>query len=154
MGAQMESAERVRVEVLREVHELLDTAAFSLETVRMALGIGQCARDPLGSLDSRLASPDEEEREAGVVALEALEHARSAYLELASLFDQPDNEILGYEIRFWTSFDWAVGRLFDPSVRTTGHQSLRSELVEATSRTSALATWLDLIGQRELVSTA
>ena len=144
----MEHTERERGEVLREIRELLDTAAFSLETVRMAIGIGRCARDPLTSLDMRLQSPDEEEREAGGVAVEALEHARAAFFELAHVLDLPEYEPIGLEMRFWSSFEWLQARLFEPSTRLSGQQSLRTELVEAGARTAALVNWLELIGGR------
>lgn len=120
---------------LVELAELLETAAFSFETVRMALTIGRRSREAFLSLDHRLSNGDGEEREAGVVALEALDNARGAFMDLAEMFEDVSHEGLGYEIQFWSSFEWCLTRLFDESVRHTGQQALRHELVEATRRT-------------------
>ena len=59
-------------------------------------------------------------------------------MELAYLFDQDEYEPLGLDLRFWSTFEWAMGRLFELSVRASGQQSLRAELVEAAARMEAL----------------
>lgn len=131
-----------------ELGELLETAGFSLETVRMALSIGRCAHDAFSTLDDRIQSGNTEEREAALVALEALDNARGAYLDLAEVLDEPEREGLGYEIRFWSTFEWCWSRLFTEPVRGTGQSSLRHELVEAARRTRSLHSTLEFLSAR------
>ena len=119
----------------RELDELLEAARFSLETARMALAIGRRSRSAFLTLDERLTSDDSEEREAGTVALEALDHARGAYLDLAEHFEHEDREHIALELRFWSTFEWVWFRIFCEPVRRTGQLALRHELVEATVRT-------------------
>lgn len=130
----------------RELVELLETASFSLETVRMALAIGRRAGDGMLSLDDRLRSTDQEERESGVVALEALDHARAAFLDLAHILDEEQLDGLGLSIRFWSTFEWCWAHLFTEPVRTTGQNALRFELCEARSRTTNLQSRLQNLG--------
>jgi len=130
----MQHAQHRPAPLFKEVEELLETAAFSLETVRMALTIGQRSEHDFLTLDQRVQSVDTEEREAGAVALEALDTARGAWLDLAELLDEPERVGLGYEIRFWSTFEWCWTRLFTEPVRSTGQGSLRHELIEACIR--------------------
>lgn len=131
----MEQTGTTRPHLFDQLEELLDAARFSLETVRMALTIGRRSKAAFLTLEERLTSDDEEERETGLVALEALDHARGAFLDLADVLDCPERDGIGLEIRFWTTFEWLWHRLFTESVRSTGQSSLRHELVEAGVRT-------------------
>ena len=115
----------------RELQELLDAASFSLETAHMALGIGRRGAGPQVSLADRLLGGDEEEKEAGGVALDALKSAATAYADLAGVLAEPDMEALSIELGFWSAFDWCSARLFNESVRHTSQRSLRQELTEA-----------------------
>ena len=130
----------------RELDELLETAGFSLETVRMALAIGRRASNGMLSLDERLRSTDHEERESGLVALEALDHARAAFLDLAHILDSEEMEGIGLSIRFWSTFEWCWTHLYSDPVRSTGQKALRHELSEARARTTELQRRLRDIG--------
>lgn len=134
----MENTERIKAELVGELTELLDTVLFSVETVRMALAIGRLASDPLASLQAWITSHDEEEREAGNVAIEALEHAAVAFYELASVLSEDHADGISLELRFWSTYEWCRSRLFDPSVTVAGQASLRAELVEAQFRLESL----------------
>jgi hypothetical protein len=123
---------------LQEVDELLETASFSLETVRMALSIGTRTGNSLLSLDERMRSQNNEERESGLVALEALDHTRAAFLDLAKILDSDEFQGIALEIRFWSTFEWSWNHLFTDPVRSTGQKALRHELVEAKARTALL----------------
>jgi hypothetical protein len=136
--AAMQQLTQARTGSLREVDELLETATFSLETVRMALAIGSRADNSLLSLDERMRSQDNEERESGLVALEALDHTRAAFLDLVKILDSEEFHGIALEIRFWSTFEWSWNHLFTDPVRTTGQKALRHELVEAASRTARL----------------
>ncbi len=141
----MENTERIKAELVGELTELLDTVLFSVETVRMALAIGRLATDPLASLQAWITSSDEEEREAGNVAVEALEHAAVAFCELARVLSEDHTDGISLELRFWSTYEWCRSRLFDPSVTVAGQASLRAELVEAQIRLESLrqriASW-------------
>ncbi|MBT9554869.1 MAG: hypothetical protein IV100_02520 [Myxococcales bacterium] len=134
----MENTERNKAELVGELTELLDTVLFSVETVRMALAIGRLAMDPLANLQAWLASSDEEEREAGNVAVEALEHAAVAFCELARVLSEDHADGISLELRFWSTYEWCRSRLFDPSVTVGGQASLRAELLEAQVRLESL----------------
>ncbi len=142
----MEVVDPARDQIYSELDELLETAGFSFETVRMALGIGRCAREPMYGLNSRLASPDDEEREAGMVAVEALDHARASYLEMGHIMDQPEFEDIGLRLRFWSTFAWCWDHVFSDTGRSTGQGALRHVLIEAKSRTTAIQAELRGLG--------
>lgn len=129
-----------------EIQELLETASFSLETVHMALSIGKRSRNAYLSLDERLAGGDAEEQEAGSVAVEALENARAAYADLATVLSTPEMDGLGLELRFWSCYAWCGSRLFTDTVRYTGQLALRHELIEARRRTVQLTSRMAAIG--------
>ena len=134
----VENTELIKAEFVGELTELLETVIFSVETVRMALAIGRLARDPLADLRTWVASAVEEERDAGNVAVESLEHAAVAFSDLARALSDDSTEGISLELRFWSTYEWFRSRLFDPSVMVAGQASLRAELVEAGIRLEAL----------------
>ena len=129
--------------MFREIRELLETAAFSLETTLMALNIGTMAKNPRVTLAQRLKSLDQESTEAAQVGVEALEHALSAYLELESVFDDKDGEAFSLDLRFWSTIEWINERIFGPSALQTGQEALAAEIREAILRTQNLMARLD-----------
>ena len=132
----MESIAHLNAGLSREIEDLLDTATFSLETVRMALSISGSAQTNGRTLEQRLSSDNPEEMEASTVAIEALEHAREAYLELAHCLDHESLAELGYDIRFWSTFDWCWKRLYSEQVRMTESSALHRDVVSASRRTA------------------
>ena len=135
----MESIAHLNAGLTREIEDLLDTASFSLETVRMALSISSQGSRRAHTLEQRLASGTPEEIEASTVALEALEHAREAYLELAHCLDHESLAAVGYDIRFWSTFDWCWNRLFSARVRASEPLQLREDVLGAVQRTARIA---------------
>ena len=129
--------------MFREIRELLETAAFSLETTLMALAIGSMAKNPRITLAQRLKSLDRESAEAAEVGLEALGHALSAYAELEPVFDDEDGEALSLDLRFWSTIEWVNERIFGPSALQTGQEVLVAEIREAILRTQNLLARLD-----------
>ena len=123
---------------LREALELLETVRFSLETVTMALAIGKSRRNATSTLNHRLSDQDNEGREAGMVAVEALATARVAFLKMADIFDSRVSESLGYCIGFWSTFEWCWHRLFTDQAQATGQLVLQYEVAEAMRRTREL----------------
>lgn len=135
---------------LQELIELLDTAAFSLETVRMALAIGRRARTHSLTLDDRLQGADHEEKEAGAVAVEALENAAGAFADLADIFEEPEFQCTGFEVRFWSTYEWLATRLFSESAHSTSNDVLRQELVEGYRRTTRLFERVSVLERGEV----
>jgi hypothetical protein len=135
----METLARLNAGLTRELEELLDTACFSFETVRMAIAIGGGHVQRRQTLDQRLASSYPEDIEAGTVAIEALDHAREAYLELSHCFDQEALAAVGYDTRFWSSFDWCWKTLFTDQVRTMEPNILHKHVMTAIRHTSSVA---------------
>jgi hypothetical protein len=123
---------------LREALELLETICFSLETVTMALVIGESPRNATLTLNHRLNDVSTEGREAGMVAVEALATARVAFLKMADIFDTRVSESLGYCIGFWSTFEWCWHRLFTDQAHSTGQLVLHYEVAEALHRTRDL----------------
>ena len=121
------------------LNELLDTAGFSLETVQMALSAP--GRSP-HSLDVRLRAQNAEERDAGRVAVEALDMAGAAFRDLAESFTHEGMDGLGLELGFWSTFEWCWERLFTEAARRTGSVALHHELAEARRRTDDLRSHL------------
>ena len=135
----METLARLNAGLTRELEELLDTACFSFETVRMAIAIGGGQLQRAQTLEQRLMSTHAEDVEAGTVAVEALEHAREAYLELSHCFDQEALAAVGYDTRFWSSFDWCWKHLFNDNVRTLEPLQLRKDVMTAIRHTTAVS---------------
>ena len=131
----MERIVYVAEESLSELAELLDTACFSLETVQMALAVAGPPARTRDSLEARLDAEDEEEREAGQLALDALDTARAAFLELADRLERDPIGGLGLAVGFWSTFEWCWNRLFTDPVRQTSHVALVHEIAEARRRT-------------------
>lgn len=115
---------------------------FSLETVRMALSIGPRPRKGDLTLDDRLGSDDPEERESGLAARQALDKAHDALLDLAQEFDTHEYECLGYELGFWTNFEWMYSWIQVDAVRVTGQTLLRHNLVSAKMRISKSLSYI------------
>ena len=136
---------------IQEIVELLDTASFSLETVRMALAIGRRAQAHSLTLDDRLRGADHEEKEAGLVAVEALKNAASAFADLADIFDEPEFHCTGFEVRFWSTYEWLSTRLFSESAHSTTNQVLRQELVEGYRRTTRLYESVSVLERTDVI---
>ena len=135
----MEALARLNAGLTRELEDLLDTACFSFETVRMALAIGGGQSQIGQTLEQRLSSGHPEDVEAGTAAIEALDHAREAYQELAHCFDQEALATVGYDTRFWSSYEWCATRLFTNNVRTLDPTQLRRDIMTAMHNTSVVA---------------
>ena len=135
----MSELANVKRSTMGALDDLLDTAGFSLETVQMALSsTGRSSHN----LDARMKAANAEERDAGRVAVEALDMARTAFRDLAECFGSEDMEGVGLELGFWSSFEWCWERLFTEAAHRTSPTVLHHELSEARRRTDDLRTRL------------
>lgn len=126
----------------RRLNEHLETALFSLETVQMALTT-TAPRSPM-SIKARQSAPSADERNAGKIAANALEHARDELVELSKSFELPSLFQIGLAIGFWSNLQWCWERLFTESAQHTGAVTLNYELAEARRRIEELRTRLQL----------
>jgi hypothetical protein len=134
-------------DVVVEARSLLEMAHFSVDTARMALDYGTETRGSGASLASLLRSKVADERESAVVAVDAINHARDSLLALSRWLEQPEYERIGYEVQFWSTFEWAVSRLFTHTAHTTSKAVLRNVLVEALLRLTVVQDRLALVSQ-------
>lgn len=140
----MESVDRASDDVVVEIRELLETAHFSIETARMVLDLGDSEQRSVDTLESRLRSRQRDEREASMVAVDAIGHARHVFVRLSQYFEDLECEALGCELRFWSTFEWAVSRVFTHTARTTSFRTLDDVLTEALQRIAGMQARLDL----------
>lgn len=123
----------------KRLNEHITTALFSLETVQMALVSN--GKSPL-SIKAKQSAKSVDERDAGRIAADALEHAREAFVELSESFEEPSLFQVGLIVGFWSNLQWCWERLFTESAQHTEAITLHHELGEARRRIEELRTRL------------
>jgi hypothetical protein len=117
--------------------DLLEATIFSLETAEMALGVPESIV-PDRILSERISGTVADERSAALVAVEALESARAAYVQMATLLDDPERESAALVIRFWSTLDSCWNSLFANPPTQADETLLHKDLIRAVRRTHKL----------------